>query len=135
MATITEELRVAIREFKSRINSFNFVINHEEPPFPIHSIDSYKAQLDLANEYLEKHPEFNSEDFNTIGLPLFVKETIARKIKYHQLPERHQEHTSVNELLWEAYMTLEHGDHDERLGILDKLKNHFERVGKPTMRS
>lgn len=132
MATITEELRVAIRYFKSRINSFNFVINHEEPPFPIGSIESHKAQFDLANEYLKKHPEFNSEDFNTIGLPLFVKNTMSRKIEYHQLLSNSKEHTSVNELLWEAYMILDHGDHDERLAMLNKLEKHFDKVGKPT---
>lgn len=29
-------------------------------------------------------------------------------------------------------MTLDHADHDERLAMLDKLKNHFDKVGKPT---
>lgn len=35
------------------------------------------------------------------------------------------------QLLWNAYMTLDHGDHDERLSMLDELQNYFERVGKP----
>ncbi|EGR2769750.1 hypothetical protein QRC92_000224 [Vibrio parahaemolyticus] len=36
-----------------------------------------------------------------------------------------------NELLWEAYMVLDHGEHDERLAVLDKLVKHFELVEAP----
>lgn len=35
------------------------------------------------------------------------------------------------ELLWDAYMVLDHGDANERIEILDKLKNYFYRVGMP----
>lgn len=41
----------------------------------------------------------------------------------------------VSELLWDAYMVLDKGDHDERLVMLDKLKSHFEKVGKPLLKS
>lgn len=37
-----------------------------------------------------------------------------------------------SKLLWEAYMVMDHGDHDERLSMLSKLETHFNRVGKPT---
>ncbi|PSW82028.1 hypothetical protein [Photobacterium damselae] len=36
------------------------------------------------------------------------------------------------QLLWDAYMTLDHGNHDERLSMLENLKRYFEKVGKPT---
>ncbi|HEJ2458021.1 TPA: hypothetical protein ACMDRZ_003035 [Vibrio cholerae] len=134
MAVMTEELRLAIKDFKSRINSFNFVINYEEPQFPIGSIESYKAQLDLANEYLEKHPEFNNEAFNTIGFPLFVKKRMEHLIEVEQLKINHQEQPSVSELLWDAYMILDHGDHDERLEMLGILEKHFCTFGKPRSR-
>lgn len=81
MATITEELRLALREFKTAINGFNFVVNFEEPPFPIGSLESYQAQLALAEEYLEKHPELNDKEFNHLGAPLYVKESCTRKIE------------------------------------------------------
>ncbi|HDI3136633.1 TPA: hypothetical protein PMB18_001611 [Vibrio cholerae] len=136
MATMTEELRVAVRNFKSSINSFNFFINHEEPPFPIGSIKSYKAQLDLANEYLEKYPDLNSEEFNTIGLPLYVKAYTTRNIERERILEgSFANRASLSELLWDAYMTLDHGTHDERLEMLAKLEKHFEKVGKPTTKS
>ncbi|EGQ8547989.1 hypothetical protein ACOJUY_004329 [Vibrio alginolyticus] len=135
MATITEELRLAIREFKSRINSLNFVINHEEPPYPIGSIASYKAQLEIANEYLRKYPKLNSETFNTIGLPLFVKNSVTRNIEIKQAVSQQQAYERVNELLWDAYLTLDHGTHDERLTMLAKLEKHFDSVGKPTTKS
>lgn len=38
----------------------------------------------------------------------------------------------TKELLWEAYMVMDHGDHDERLIMLKKLEDYFDRVGKPT---
>ncbi|EKQ3696150.1 hypothetical protein QRC94_003857, partial [Vibrio vulnificus] len=72
MTTVTSELRQVLQEFKSRINSYNYVINYVEPPFPIGSVESYKAQLELANEYLAKHPELNSDDFYNAGMPLYV---------------------------------------------------------------
>lgn len=34
----------------------------------------------------------------------------------------------LNSLLWEAYNTLDHGDHDERLATLKKLEEHFDKV-------
>ncbi|WP_050916500.1 hypothetical protein [Vibrio cholerae] len=37
-----------------------------------------------------------------------------------------------SQLLWDAFRALDHADHDERLAMLDKLKNHFDKVGKPT---
>ncbi|TLS74855.1 hypothetical protein [Photobacterium damselae] len=36
------------------------------------------------------------------------------------------------QLLWKAYMTLDHGNPDERLSMLENLKRYFEKVGKPT---
>ncbi|ARR10579.1 hypothetical protein Vc3S01_p40093 (plasmid) [Vibrio campbellii] len=128
MATLTEELRLAIVEFKARINSFNFVIDYEEPPFAIGSVESYKAQLDLANEYLEKHPEFNSTEFDSIGLPLYVKNRMNVLMEREQLKEQ----PNPKELLWDAYMLLDHGDHDERLKMLDKLEKYFDMFGKPS---
>lgn len=125
MATLTEELRLAIVEFKARINSFNFVIDYEEPPFAIGSVESYKAQLDLANEYLEKHPEFNSTEFDSIGLPLYVKNRMNVLMEREQLKEQ----PNPKELLWDAYMLL---DHDERLKMLDKLEKYFDMFGKPS---
>lgn len=134
--TITEELRVAIREFKGHINSFNFVINHKEPELPIGSVESYQAQLELANEYLKKHPELNSEEFNIIGMPLYVKNVVSRNIEREQLLQKHMPpRKTENDLLWEAYMILDHGDHDERLAMLDELEKYFDEVGKPTTRS
>ncbi len=82
---VTEELRLAIREFKEKINALNFVINYQEPPYPIGSIENLKAQLNLANEYLEKHPQFHDEEFNTIGHPLFVKDSMESRIKQKEL--------------------------------------------------
>ncbi|WP_207105116.1 hypothetical protein, partial [Photobacterium damselae] len=35
------------------------------------------------------------------------------------------------QLLWDAYMTLDHGNHYERLSMLENLKRYFEKVGKP----
>lgn len=131
MTTITDELRLAIREFKSRINSFNFVIDHEEPPFPINSLESHEAQLKLANEYLKEFPQLNCEKFNIIGYPLYVQNYMTHKIELHQLVEKSQLHSSVEGLLWEAYLTLDHGDHDERLSTLNKLESYFKRTGKP----
>jgi len=131
MTIITTELRVALREFKESINSLNFVINYVEPPHPIGSIESYQAQLKLANEYLEKYPSLNSEEFNTVGMPLFVKNTVSRYIERDQLLQDSEKHISSNELLWEAYMVLDHGNHDERLVMLDKLEKHFNKFGKP----
>lgn len=136
MATITEDLRIAIIEFKELINSYNFVINHEQPPLPIGSIESYKAQLSLANEYLKKHPEFNSEDFNHLGLPLYVKDVATSNIERMSMKKECAKGVDrVSELLWDAYMVLDKGDHDERLVMLDKLKSHFEKVGKPLLKS
>ncbi len=136
MAIMTEELRVAVRKFKSSINSFNFVINHEEPPFPIGSIESYNAQLALANDYLERHPALNSEEFNTVGFPLYVKEQATRSIKQKRILEvsSTEKTASVSELLWDAYVTLDHGTHDERLEMLDKLEKYFDTFGKPNNR-
>lgn len=137
MAIMTEELRVAVRNFKSSINSFNFVINHEEPPFPIGSMESYKAQLALANEYLERYPALNSEEFNTIGFPLYIKAQVTRKIEQKSMLEASSTNTasvSVSELLWDAYMIMDHGSHDERLAMLDKLEKHFDTFGKPNSR-
>ncbi len=84
MATITENLRLAIREFKSRINGFNFVIDFEEPPFPIGSTESYQAQLELANEYLKKYPELRDEEFDTLGLPIDVQRTMTQNLELHR---------------------------------------------------
>ncbi|MDA0152188.1 hypothetical protein OH460_07740 [Vibrio sp. Makdt] len=42
---------------------------------------------------------------------------------------------SEKELLWDAYLTLDHGDHDERLAMLSKLENYFDKVGKPPTKS
>ncbi len=39
------------------------------------------------------------------------------------------------ELLWDAYMILDHGDHGERLAMLNKLEKYFDKVGKPTTKS
>lgn len=128
-------MRVAVRKFKSSINGFNFVINHEEPPFPIGSIESYKAQLALANEYLEKYPALNSEEFNTVGFPLYVKAYTTRSIERERILEGSSTNrASLSELLWDAYMVLDHGTHDERLEMLDKLESHFDTFGKPNNR-
>ncbi|MEI8659377.1 hypothetical protein [Vibrio sp. Hal054] len=141
MTTITLELRQATQEFKSRINGYNHVINYVEPPFPIGSIESYKAQLDLANEYLAKHPELNNDDFNQVGMPLYVKKDMTQRlVREHLLsnPEalrNKKRKPNLSELLWDAYMVLDHGDHDERLEMLDKLEKHFDKFGRPTTRS
>lgn len=39
------------------------------------------------------------------------------------------------ELLWDAYTVLDHGDHDERLAMLNKLEKYFDKAGKPTTKS
>ncbi len=134
MSIISEELRVALIEFKSSINSFNFVINYEEPPYPIGSIESYQAQLELANEYLKKYPELNSEEFNSIGLPLAVKTRMLNLVEIEKSKSNHQEQPSMKELLWDTYMILDHGDSVERLEMLDKLENYFSTFGKPNNR-
>ncbi|BCL73979.1 hypothetical protein TUMSATVNIG1_59650 (plasmid) [Vibrio nigripulchritudo] len=41
-------------------------------------------------------------------------------------------HNCQSQLLWDAYMILDHGEHDERLAMLSKLEKHFSKVGKPT---
>ncbi|WCP78898.1 hypothetical protein PPW95_25150 (plasmid) [Vibrio parahaemolyticus] len=50
------------------------------------------------------------------------------------LMEREQlkEQPNPKELLWDAYMLLDHGDHDERLKMLDKLEKYFDMFGKPS---
>ncbi|MCG9575409.1 hypothetical protein L1D14_04080 [Vibrio tubiashii] len=48
---------------------------------------------------------------------------------------KYSDYHDLSKLLWKTYMTLDHGDHDERLEILDKLEKHFEKVGKPTSKS
>lgn len=132
MVAITEEQRLAIREFKSRINSYNFVIDHEEPVLPIGSIESYTAQLHLADEYLTNHPSLNHDEFNTIGLPLYVKKVMTRKIELEQLLVEPRESASTcNDLLLAAYRALDHGTPKDRLAILQQLENHFAMLGQP----
>lgn len=81
MTVMTNELRVALRNFKEKINALNFTIDFKEPPFPVGSIECYEAKLDLANEYLKKYPELNGEEFNVLGLPLYVKSDAIRHIR------------------------------------------------------
>ncbi|CCO46659.1 hypothetical protein VIBNISOn1_1840042 [Vibrio nigripulchritudo SOn1] len=50
-------------------------------------------------------------------------------------PEMSAPDTNIEVLLWDAYMTLDHGDNEERLSMLDKLEKHFSKVGKPTTQS
>lgn len=45
MTVMTNELRVALRNFKEKINALNFTIDFKEPPFPVGSIECYEAQL------------------------------------------------------------------------------------------
>jgi hypothetical protein len=40
--------------------------------------------------------------------------------------------THIKELLWESYLILDHGDHDERLEMLDRLERYFQTFGKPS---
>lgn len=139
MIEMTNRVRLALREFKERINEFNFTINHQEPPFPVGSIESYKAQLSLANEYLEKYPELNNENFNSIGTPLWVRQSAGSHIKQAMLLQGSKQNPksepleSAACLLWDAYMVLDHGDHDERLAMLERLKGYFDRVGQPPL--
>lgn len=37
----------------------------------------------------------------------------------------------IKSLLWDAYMVMDHGSHDERLEMLNKLENYFNQKGKP----
>lgn len=48
---------------------------------------------------------------------------------------KHSDFHNQSKLLWDAYIILDHGDQDERLAMLDKLEKHFEKVGKPTIKS
>ena len=34
------------------------------------------------------------------------------------------------QLLWDSYMALDHGDHDERLKILNRLEKYFDEQKK-----
>ncbi|CCN38726.1 conserved hypothetical protein [Vibrio nigripulchritudo SFn27] len=47
-------------------------------------------------------------------------------------PETLAPDTDIEVLRWDAYMALDHGDRDERQATLDKLENHFVKIGKPT---
>jgi hypothetical protein len=37
----------------------------------------------------------------------------------------------INELLWDAYMVIDHGTADEQVVILNKLQSHFDKTGRP----
>lgn len=37
----------------------------------------------------------------------------------------------VSQLLWGAYLVLDHGDEKERLDMLSKLESHFQQYGAP----
>lgn len=95
---ITKELNLALRKFKAKINALNFVVNYEEPLFPIGSIESFKAQLKLANEYLEKFPELNHEEFNNVGQPLYVKNSMTSRIKQQEAIEQLEAQSQTNNL-------------------------------------
>lgn len=97
----------------------------------------YFIQLATDKRYtmfiLEKHLSHltNQELHPTDKVNLYVD----RANEVPQFDEKRLPMPSEKELLWVAYMALDHGSHDERLAVLDKLKNHFECVGKSTSRS
>lgn len=37
----------------------------------------------------------------------------------------------VSQLLWDAFLILDHGENQERLDLLEKLEKHFFEHGKP----
>lgn len=52
---------------------------------------------------------------------------------------RYSDHCNQSELmsglLWDAFMIMDHGDHDERLALLEKLESHFKKTGKTASRT
>lgn len=72
----------------------------------------------LSDQELHPRDRANLRVKHASEIPLFDEKRLP-------LPDQKQ-------LLWDAYMTLDHGDHDERLSMLEMLENYFDRVGKPT---
>lgn len=72
----------------------------------------------LSNQELHPRDRTNLRVSHAGEIPLFDEKRLP-------LPDQKQ-------LLWDAYLTLDHGDHDERSSMLEKLESYFERVGKPT---
>ncbi|MEZ8295941.1 hypothetical protein AB6D11_19150 [Vibrio splendidus] len=134
MPAMTDELRMALTEFKSCMNSYIFVIDYKNPPFPMGSIESYEAQLNLANEYLAKYPDLNTEEFNYIGTPIYVRDTVVRRIEQENIiSDSSIKQGCTQALLWDAYMAILNNDIDERLTVLEKLKRHFDKAGQSTL--
>ncbi len=79
---------------------------------------------------LEKHLEHLSEQELTARDRADLRVMYASEIP--QFDENRIPMPNDRELLWAAYLVLDHGEADERLELLDKLQRHFERVGKPT---
>ncbi|MGD8116932.1 hypothetical protein [Vibrio sp. TRT 29B02] len=72
----------------------------------------------LSDQELHPRDRANLRVKHANEIPLFDKKRLP-------LPDQEQ-------MLWDAYMILDHGGYDERLSMLEKLENYFERVGKPT---
>lgn len=78
---------------------------------------------------LEKHLEHLSDQ------ELHSRDKVNLRVKHaSEIPvfENKQVSTDEKQLLWDAYMVLDHGDHKQRLSMLENLKNYFDSVGKPT---
>lgn len=111
---------VTVINVREQRNGFRYYIQlAADKRYTMFILEKHLEQL--SNQDLHPRDRANLRVNHANEIPQFDEKRLP-------LPDQKQ-------LLWDAYMTLNHGDHDERLSMLEQLENYFERVGKPTKES
>ncbi|CAH7368065.1 hypothetical protein VCRA2110O2_30093 [Vibrio crassostreae] len=102
-----------------------------------HYIDSTikSGGIERVKAELSATPQFNNVRERPIRQSKLAEFEEKAAIYLSQFPDDDEADDEIflseSELLWQAYLALQNGGLEERQAMLDKLENHFQRVGKP----
>lgn len=102
-----------------------------------HYIDSTikSGGIERVKAELSTTPQFNNVNERPIRQSKLAEFEEKAAIYLSHLPDDDEGDEEIflsdSELLWQAYLTLQNGELDERQAMLDKLESHFLRAGKP----